>query len=112
MAPKPTAPSAPKPAAATYAGAAPVTMKASPKKETARIQVAPDPHPPVPKATVRMQQTQPLTAAPAPVVRSAPAIAVVETSEEEEDSMTKILSAVVAVAAVISVIVSYLTYAG
>lgn len=88
-------------------------MKASPKKETARIQIAPDPKPPIPKATVRMQQTQPLATAPSPSVRTAPAAAVVATvdDEEEEDSMTKILSIVVAAAAFISVIVSYLAFA-
>jgi hypothetical protein len=43
----------------------PVTQKASPKKETARITLPPEgSKPPLPKATVKMQQTQPLVNRP------------------------------------------------
>lgn len=88
-------------------------MKASPKKETARIQVAPEPKPPIPKATVRMQPTQPLATAPAPSVRTSTApVAMTAVDDEEEDSMTKMMSIVVAVAALISVVISYLAFAG
>ncbi len=65
--PKPAVPPAPK---AAYE-AKPVTMKAAPKKETARIQVSPTQKLP-PQATVRLSQpTGQLTAGPAPAIRTA-----------------------------------------
>jgi len=81
-APKPGVPppSAPKPAAA--AEVKPVTIKAAPKKETARIQVAPTSKRP-PQATVR------LAAGPAPAIRTAaPAAA---DGASEPDMITTIL---------------------
>ncbi len=56
---------------ASVEAVAPMTMKGSaPKKETARIQLPPEPKP-LPKATVRMQQTQPLSQAPAAQITKA-----------------------------------------
>jgi hypothetical protein len=64
--PKPSVPTAPK---AAYE-AKPVTMKAAPKKETARIQVSPTQKLP-PQATVRLTQpSSQLTAGPAPAIRT------------------------------------------
>ena len=88
VAPKPV--TAPK--AATYAEAKPVTIKAAPKKETARIQVAPTQKLP-PQATVRLSQpTQQLSAAPAPAIRSAPAPAATTETAAAPDMVTTILT--------------------
>ena len=61
---KPAAPATPEP----------VTQKAaSPKKETARITLPPEgSKPPLPKATVKMQQTQPLVNRPQSTITTAP----------------------------------------
>jgi len=68
--PKPAAPAA-APKATAFAD--PVTIKAAPKKETARIQVAPTQKLP-PQATVRLSQpSQSLTAGPGPAIRTAAA---------------------------------------
>jgi len=83
-APKPVVPpSAPKPAPAA-AEVKPVTIKAAPKKETARIQVAPTSKLP-PQATVRLTQpsTQ-LAAGPAPAIRTAAPAAASDTSAEPD----------------------------
>jgi len=72
IAPKPQAlPPGAAPKASTYEEAKPVTIKASPKKETARIQVAPTQRLPA-QATVRLTQpNQSLSAAPASAIRTA-----------------------------------------
>jgi hypothetical protein len=78
--PKPAVPTAPK---AAYE-AKPVTMKAAPKKETARIQVSPTQKLP-PQATVRLSQPSgQLTSGPAPAIRTAapPAATEVVTGED------------------------------
>src|SRR5436190_2005357 len=70
---KPVAPAAPTPTA----GAEPVVQKAAtPKKETARITLPAEgaAKPALPKATVKMQQTQPLQARPQSAISAAPAI--------------------------------------
>ena len=73
--PKPAVPAAPK---AAYE-AKPVTMKAAPKKETARIQVSPTQKLP-PQATVRLSQpTGQLTGGPAPAIRTVAPPAATET---------------------------------
>jgi hypothetical protein len=82
-------------------------MKAAPKKETARIQLPPDPKP-LPKATVRMAQTQPLAAAPAAsitkaAVSQAPAHAA-------GDGGNVPLAAAAAVVSVIAFVVQLLAY--
>lgn len=70
--PPPAAPPA-VPKSATYADTKPVTIKAAPKKETARIQVATTQKLP-PQATVRLTQPAALSGGPAPAIRtSAPA---------------------------------------
>jgi hypothetical protein len=101
---KPTpAPSAPKaPSSTSNAPVEPVTQKAAaPKKETARITLPPEGgKPALPKATVKMQQTQPLVKQPAASVASAsslqPAPALIGSAaapvEAEPDGMVNILS--------------------
>ena len=85
-----------KPAAA---GLAPVTAKAaSPKKETARIQLPPDPKP-LPKATVKMTQTRPVVTGPAATVTPAPAV-VNPVVVEESSPVLPIAAAILALAAV------------
>lgn len=71
------APRAPMPAGSGIQ-AAPVTMKAAaPKKETARITLPAEgsgAKPAMPKATVKMQQTQPLVSRPAPTLSQSSAM--------------------------------------
>ena len=74
---RPTVPMKPTPAAAPTAGAEPVVTKAAaPKKETARITLPPEgaSRPSLPKATVKMQQTQPLASRPQSAITSAPSM--------------------------------------
>ena len=62
---RPTVPLKPAPAPE------PLTQKAAPKKETARITLPPEgSKPPLPKATVKMQQTQPLAPRPSGIQQS------------------------------------------
>jgi hypothetical protein len=108
-APKPAVPppSAPKPAAPA---AAPVTIKAAPKKETARIQVAPTSKLP-PQATVRL--TQPgsqLAAGPAPSIRTAAPAAAADTNAEP-DMITTILMWAAVGLSLIAAVFSYLAWA-
>ena len=75
-APGSAAPRAPLPAGSGIQ-AAPVTMKAAaPKKETARITLPAEggAKPAMPKATVKMQQTQPLVSRPAPALTQSSAM--------------------------------------
>jgi len=68
---------------------APVTLKPSPKKETARIQIPQQPKD-LPKATVKLQQTQPLSTAPGSNTR--PLVQNVKTNTESADSLVQPLS--------------------
>jgi hypothetical protein len=65
-APAPSSVAKPAPATSTSSGVEPVTQKAAaPKKETARITLPPEGgKPALPKATIKMQQTQPLVKQP------------------------------------------------
>jgi hypothetical protein len=114
---KPTVPLKPTPApkapsSTSNAPVEPVTQRAaSPKKETARITLPPEGgKPALPKATVKMQQTQPLVKQPAASVSSAstlqPAPALTNmtaaTLEAEPDGMVNMLSAVALVISLIS----------
>lgn len=119
---KPTpAPSAPKPpSSTTNAPVEPVTQRAaSPKKETARITLPPEGgKPALPKATVKMQQTQPLVKQPAASVSSAsslqpaPALTTMATApiEAEPDGMVNVLSAVALVISLISLALVFWAY--
>jgi hypothetical protein len=87
-APKPGLPPSGAPKAATYAEAKPVTIKAAPKKETARIQVSPTQKLP-PQATVRLSQpSATLSAGPAPAIRTAAPMAAVETVTGDDPIVT------------------------
>ena len=79
---KPLQPAAP--AAAPSATSAPVVQKpVSPKKETTRITLPPDPKS-MPKATVKLNQTLPLSAPlPSPSVRTADFTPTDENQEED-----------------------------
>jgi hypothetical protein len=108
IAPKPgIPPSAPK--AATYAEAKPVTIKAAPKKETARIQVAPTQKLP-PQATVKLSQpSAPLTQA-APALRAAPApVATTDTGSGPDTIVTALSWAAVGVS-LIAAVLGYLAF--
>lgn len=62
---RPTVPLKPAPSTSTITPPEAVTQKATPKKETARITLPPEGgKPSLPKATVKMQQTQPLVNRP------------------------------------------------
>jgi hypothetical protein len=102
---KPTPPpaSVARPASGSNPAVEPVTQKAAaPKKETARITLPPESgKPSLPKATVKMQQTQPLVKQPAASVSSASSLQPVPTfaaagmaapAEAEPDSTVNILS--------------------
>jgi len=104
-APKP----APAPASATYAEAKPVTIKAAPKKETARIQVSPTQKLP-PQATVRLSQpTQQLSSGPAPAIRTSAPMAAAETVVEE-DKIALFLSYGAAAVALVAAVLSYMAW--
>jgi hypothetical protein len=87
-----------------------VTIKAAPKKETARIQVAPTSKLP-PQATVRLTQpsTQ-LAAGPAPAIRTAAPAAAADTSTET-DMITTILTWSVVALSLVAAAFSYLAWA-
>jgi hypothetical protein len=102
----PVAPSRPAVPPAASAGEAP--KPASPKKETARIQIPPQPKTPAYKATVKLEQPKPTSAAPAPAIAVAPAAAVV--AAPPVDSSVGVLSVVVAIASVVAVILSFLAF--
>ncbi|HEY3900260.1 MAG TPA: hypothetical protein VGM54_16745 [Chthoniobacter sp.] len=100
--PAPAPSSVAKPAPAPSSGVEPVTQKAAaPKKETARITLPPEGgKPALPKATIKMQQTQPLVKHPVssatsqalqPAVALTPAMANVP-AEAEPDGMVNILA--------------------
>ena len=94
---KPSVPSAP---------VAPVAAPTSPKKETARILIPPQPKTPLHKATVKLEQPKPAT--------MAPAAAIVSTDFAEpvvvQDASVAILSWVVAAAALVSLAISFLAF--
>ena len=120
-APSGAAPRAPLPAGSGIQ-AAPVTMKAAaPKKETARITLPPEGgagKPAMPKATVKMQQTQPLVSRPAPTLTQSSAMTpapLVSTSpamqvEAGPDGMVSILAIIALVVSLISLALVFLAY--
>ncbi len=104
VAPRPAVPGAPR--ATSYAEAKPVTMKAAPKKETARIQVSPTQKLP-PQATVRL--TQPsgqLQGGPSPAIRTVAPPAATETVAAP-DKIAMALSLAVAVLSLVAAGLSY-----
>ncbi|MEQ1860417.1 MAG: hypothetical protein ABMA13_10815 [Chthoniobacteraceae bacterium] len=120
---RPTVPLKPAPIGATAGGPTPppepVTVKsAAPKKETARITLPPEgAKSPLPKATVKMQQTVPLSsprpsgiqAAPATVMQHAPTLTAA--AGPKADSLVGGLSIVACIAAIAAVVTTYLAYA-
>jgi hypothetical protein len=109
--PKPAPPAVPAAAPkATFAEAKPVSIKAAPKKETARIQVSPTQKLP-PQATVRLSQPSgQLPAGPAPAIRTAAPAATTETAAAGEDKLVTMLSLAAAVVALIAAVFSYLAW--
>ena len=107
MAPKPNVPppSAPK---AAPAEAKPVTIKAAPKKETARIQVSPTSKLP-PQATVRLNQPSQLSAGPAPAIRTAAPAPAAEIPAGQDTIMTALSWASVALS-IVAAALSYLAW--
>jgi hypothetical protein len=105
-------PPAPAPKAAAYEEAKPVTIKAAPKKETARIQVSPTQKLP-PQATVRLTQpTQLMAAAPAPSIRTAHAPSAAAEAAAGPDQIVTVLSLAAVVVALVAATLSYLAFAG
>jgi hypothetical protein len=93
---------------------APVTQKAAaPKKETARITLPPEgAKPALPKATVKMGQTQPLvnrptTAAPSAVIAAAPAAALAEAPADGGSPLLGIVSLVFSLVSFLLVLLAY-----
>jgi len=94
---KPAAPAAPAPATAAKPPGGPAPQKPlAPKKETTRITLPPDPKT-MPKATVKLNQTVPLSAAPAPAIKTANVTTAVEESQEEDPFMLYLSIAAIAV---------------
>ena len=94
---------------------------AAPKKETARITLPPEggaAKPPLPKATVKMQQTQPLVSRPAPTLNQSSAMTpapVVSTSpsmqmEAAPDGTVNILAIVALVISLASLALVFLAF--
>ncbi len=117
--PAPSAPAAPAAPAAAAAAPAPIAQKAAaPKKETARITLPPEgaAKPALPKATVKMQQTQPLVNRPAPSltpaspVQTAPLSAAHHAMPAEADSTQNIMSIAALVVSLLSLIFVFLAY--
>lgn len=108
-----TARLAPLPPASPAPGADAVKPGA-PKKETARIQVPPQPKPMVPKATVRMPNPAPqpmVSAPPTSIVPITTNTMVSSDSEPMIDSLIVPLSAAAFVVSLVSLVLSYLAYA-
>lgn len=120
---KPTVPL--KPAPPKPSGVAPqpsgiVAKPASPKKETARINLPSEPPkssaPALPKATVRMQQTQPLSKGPTSGIRSQPlsstsqVVAPTSESSGKADTLTIVLSVLAFVASGAAAYFAYTVY--
>ena len=116
---RPTVPLKPTPAPANRIAGAPETMtqSAAPKKETARITLPPEGSKGgLPKATIKMQQTQPLVNKPAPMAVSSsgfsPAV-VASTSPVSEpagDGAVTLLSILALVASLASLGLVFLAY--
>lgn len=107
--PRPTAPPAPAAAPKAFAEAKPVTIKAAPKKETARIQVSPTQKLP-PQATVRLSQpSQQLSAGPAPAIRTVTPPPAVETVAGP-DMVTLGLSWAAAAIALVATVLAYMAW--
>jgi hypothetical protein len=103
----PIKPSLPVPPAASKVATGPVAQKpVSPKKETTRITLAPDPKS-IPKATVKLNQTVPLSAPlPSPSIKTAninPA-----DDQQEEDPIMFYLSIAAAVVSLFAVVTAFL----
>jgi hypothetical protein len=92
-----------------------VTQRAAaPKKETARITLpAEGAKAPLPKATVKMQQTQPLVNRPAPSLTPAAPMSVAPAmagGDAEADPMVTPLSIAAVVLSLVALIFTYLAY--
>jgi hypothetical protein len=85
--------------------AAPVAQKpTTPKKETTRIALPPDPKT-MPKATVKLNQTAPLSAPmPTPALKTVGVATTTTPTSEEEDPMMLPLSIVALLAAIFAVV--------
>lgn len=97
----------------------PVTQRAAaPKKETARITLPSEgAKPALPKATVKMQQTQPLVRQPsastiqsAPMIQTAPASISSVSSAPASDGMLNFLAIITFVVAIGAALLAYLAY--
>jgi hypothetical protein len=87
-----------------------VTIKAAPKKETARIQIPPTQKLP-PQATVRLSQpSQSLAAAPAPALRTAAAPAAGIQEVAEDDNVLTAMSWVAVVLSIAALALSYMAF--
>jgi hypothetical protein len=119
---KPAAPAAPgiRPPASGVTAPEPVTQKAAaPKKETARITLpAEGAKPGLPKATVKMQQTQPLVRQPsastiqaAPMIQTTPAsISSVSSSGPVSDGLMNVLAIVAFIVSIGAAVLAFLAY--
>jgi hypothetical protein len=88
----------------------PVTIKAAPKKETARIQVPTTQK--LPQATVRLnpQPTQQLSAGPAPAIRTTGAPAAAAAEAAAPDTITTALTWATVAVSLAAAALSYLAF--
>jgi len=111
-------PSAPKPAVPAPAAGAPkaasdvkpISMKAAPKKETARIQVAPQTQKMPAQATVRLSQPASLSPGPAPAIRTTSAPVVEEAGAGADPIVTWLSIAAAVFALLAAAVTGYLAY--
>ncbi len=89
---------------------------ASPKKETARITLPPESgKPPLPKATVKMQATQPLARGPSPLqpapqIQQASVSSMPTSTVPAEDPMMAPLGWALVVLSLAAAVIAYLVY--
>jgi hypothetical protein len=115
---RPTVPLKPTPAPANRAAGTPETVAVSavPKKETARITLPPEGAKGLPKATIKMQQTQPLINKTMPVAVTpsgfSPAVvaSTVPAAEPANDSAVTLLSVLALVASIVSALLVFMAY--
>lgn len=82
---------------------------AAPKKETARIQIPPEARTVMPKATIKLQQTQPMSAGPMAAPKPATTLAVAD-EDSEDDPVIGVMSWIVLAAAIAAAALSFLAY--
>ena len=110
---KPSAPTSAAPSSPAGVAQAVVQKAASPKKETARITLPDEtPKPPLPKATVKIQQTQPLVNRAAVGAASVSLTQAITPVESANDSVVNALSIAALLISIAALAVTFLAFTG